>query len=124
MATFANLATSVLPRLGKRNLARSMEDFRLHPNSAVAVVWSAAGTRMPRGGAGLRCAGRGPAEPELRSVAPGRSGVVFSLVMQVAKRSTKFSRHPSVRTLDLLGIPAGLLVGHALRCEMVGTIFI
>ena len=42
MAAFANLAISVLRLLGKQNLARAMDNFRLRPNTAVAVVWSAA----------------------------------------------------------------------------------
>ena len=42
MAAFANLAISVLRLLGKQNLARAMDNFRLRPNTAVAVIWSAA----------------------------------------------------------------------------------
>ena len=39
MAAFANLAISVLRLLGKRNLKRAMSNFKLRPNTAVAVVW-------------------------------------------------------------------------------------
>lgn len=84
IATFANLAISVLPLPGKRNLARALDDFRLDANSAVAVVRSAAGTRMPRGGVGLGCAssqksvrraGPSGARTSLSGPGPVRSGV-------------------------------------------------
>ena len=42
MAAFANLAISVLRLLGQRNLKRAMSNFKLRPNTAVAVVWLAA----------------------------------------------------------------------------------
>ena len=42
MAAFANLAILVSRLLGKQDLARSMDNFRLRPNTTVALVWSAA----------------------------------------------------------------------------------
>ena len=42
MAASANLAISVLRLVGYQNVKRAMSNFKMRPNTAVGVVWSAA----------------------------------------------------------------------------------